>query len=632
MSAFTIPSIFTAVDKLTAPVRRMTGSVQSFAQKSEAGLSRLNRRLNRLVPSFGQLGKQMIAFAGTAALIGGLNSAITTVKDFEQANANLASIMSSSTSKELDSLGKDAERLGSITAKSATEVVGLQTSFARLGFVPKEIENMTEATISGSIAMNSELADTAELVGAVVNSFNNLGSSDSTEIIDQMTLATQKSALNFEKLQTSLPIVAKAADAAGVPYTKLVSLLGKLSDSGIDASSSSTALRNIFLESAKQGLSYESILDKIVNSQDQLTAANDEFGKRAAVSGIVLAQNIKGVDELDKVLRSAAKGQELSGAATDAANKQLDTTTGALTLLSSAWQGLVIRINEGSGAMGVFRSVIEFVTRNLDTIAITVGVLVGAFLALKTIVLLGRGALIAYNLIANAVFLVNMIKYVAATQGLTFAQAALTIAQTSLNAVMAANPIGLMIIAIVAVIAAVVLVITYWDEWGASIMALASIVGSFFLKFLGPIGLAISFVVSLYKNWQMVSDAFTNGGFIDGLFAIGKVILDVLLAPIQQLLELLSHIPGLDIAGDFAKDIEGFRSDLGLQTDMNANFNENTPSPLINNQQESAFSLQKIMGTQTNNVNLNVNDPNNRTTVDTRNAPGVKVGGTVGAI
>ena len=585
MSAFTIPSIFTAVDKLTAPVRRMSGSVQSFAQKSEAGLSRLNRRLNRLVPSFGQLGKQMIAFAGTAALIGGLNSAITTVKDFEQANANLASIMSSSTSKELDSLGKDAERLGSITAKSATEVVGLQTSFARLGFVPKEIENMTEATISGSIAMNSELADTAELVGAVVNSFNNLGSSDSTEIIDQMTLATQKSALNFEKLQTSLPIVAKAADAAGVPYTKLVSLLGKLSDSGIDASSSSTALRNIFLESAKQGLSYESILDKIVNSQDQLTAANDEFGKRAAVSGIVLAQNIKGVDELDKVLRSAAKGQELSGAATDAANKQLDTTTGALTLLSSAWQGLVIRINEGSGAMGVFRSVIEFVTRNLDTIAITVGVLVGAFLALKTIVLLGRGALIAYNLIANAVFLVNMIKYIASTQSLTFFQAALKIAM------------------------------------GKS--AIATKIFGMALKFgLGPLSLILLLVMSVIRNWDYLVDAFTNGGILGALKAIGVVILDAILAPVQYLLELLGKIPGLDIAATGASAIEDFRANLGLDTEGG-----DTESPVIENSQNQVLKQNQA---QNGNLNVNINDPNNRTTVDSRGAPGINVGSTVG--
>jgi len=585
MSAFTIPSIFTAVDKLTAPVRRMTGSVQSFAQKSEAGLSRLNRRLNRLVPSFGQLGKQMIAFAGTAALIGGLNSAITTVKDFEQANANLASIMSSSTSKELDSLGKDAERLGSITAKSATEVVGLQTSFARLGFVPKEIENMTEATISGSIAMNSELADTAELVGAVVNSFNNLGSSDSTEIIDQMTLATQKSALNFEKLQTSLPIVAKAADAAGVPYTKLVSLLGKLSDSGIDASSSSTALRNIFLESAKQGLSYESILDKIVNSQDQLTAANDEFGKRAAVSGIVLAQNIKGVDELDKVLRSAAKGQELSGAATDAANKQLDTTTGALTLLSSAWQGLVIRINEGSGAMGVFRSVIEFVTRNLDTIAITVGVLVGAFLALKTIVLLGRGALIAYNLIANTVFLVNMIKYIASTQSLTFFQAALKIAM------------------------------------GKS--AIATKIFGMALKFgLGPLSLILLLVMSVIRNWDYLVDAFTNGGILGALKAIGVVILDAILAPVQYLLELLGKIPGLDIAATGASAIEDFRANLGLDTEGG-----DTESPVIENSQNQVLKQNQA---QNGNLNVNINDPNNRTTVDSRGAPGINVGSTVG--
>ena len=65
MSAFTIPSIFTAVDKLTAPVRRMTGSVQSFAQKSEAGLSRLNRRLNSVTRGIGSMGLAIGgAFAG----------------------------------------------------------------------------------------------------------------------------------------------------------------------------------------------------------------------------------------------------------------------------------------------------------------------------------------------------------------------------------------------------------------------------------------------------------------------------------------------------------------------------------------------------------------------------------------
>ena len=138
--------------------------------------------------------------------------------------------MASATQPQLIALQTDAQRLGATTAKTATEVVGLQEAFARLGFETDDIINMTQATISGSIAMKGPLADTAELVGAMVKSFDAVGSIDAPQIIDQMTLATQKSALTFEKLQTGLPIVAGAANAAGVSFTKVMALMGKLSE------------------------------------------------------------------------------------------------------------------------------------------------------------------------------------------------------------------------------------------------------------------------------------------------------------------------------------------------------------------------------------------------------------------
>ena len=613
----TLATRFTAIDKLTAPVRKMSGAVQGFAKKAEAGVARLDRRLNKLGPSFGQLGKQMIAFAGTALLVSGLSSAVNTVKDYEQANANLASVMGTTVAANI-LLAKDAERLGEITAKSATEVVGLQESYARLGFAQQEIVNVTEATINGSIAMNAELDRTATLTGAMVRTFDSFSSIDAPEILDQMTLATQKSALNFEKLETALPIVSGAANAAGIPFDNLLALLGKLSDAGIDASSSSTALRNIFLDSAKKGHTYSQVLENIKGSQDQLTAANDEFGKRGAVSASILARNIDETAKLTKILASAAKGQEMSGVAADTAGKQMDTTTGALTLLSSKYEGLLLSINKGTGAMSGFRTVIEFVANNLTTIAVVIGVLVGGFLALKLAVLASQLALFGYNVVLGVTGALSGTASIAigantiALNAYKFA----TIAATAMNHLFnASNPIGWIILAV----SVIALIVTKFDSWGAAISML-----------LGPIGFLIGFIVSLHKNWQMVTDAFTNGGILGGIKAIGKVMLDALLYPVQQLLEMVDKIPGIDIAGDFAKDIQKFRMSLGVETAGsigNEPQEEYKPAPLINNEANKQNQFREIFEKTLNStVDLNINDPNNRTSIETRGAaPGVNL-------
>ena len=368
MSAIKVPAIFTAVDKFSNPVKRMSKATQTFAQKAEVGIARLDRRVRRLGPSLGSMGKQMLGFAATGALIAGVGSAINTIKDFEQANADLSAVMSSATGPQLKSLQVDAARLGGITSKTATEVVGLQEAYARLGFETPDILNMTEGTIAGSVAMNAALDETAELTGAMIRTFKKLESTDTIQVIDQMTLATQKSALNFEKLQTSLPIVAGASQAAGISFERTLALLGKLSDSGIDASSSATALRNIFLKSAKAGHSYEQILGEIEKNQHKLTAANDKFGVRSAVSATILSDNIRSTQVLTETLEKARKGHKLSGAAQIAADKRLNTLGGTLTLLSSKWDSLLIASNDNTGAIGKMTKAVVWLTKHLKTI------------------------------------------------------------------------------------------------------------------------------------------------------------------------------------------------------------------------------------------------------------------------
>ena len=559
---YTVSATFLAIDKMSQKMIAMGRAAQKFGTKTQAHFARaemsmrnMSRGVTRLTKRFGSLG----LILGGSLIIGGLSNMVDKFANFEQANATLASVMAGATQPQLEALQEDAKRLGATTAKSATEVVGLQEAFARLGFGAKDIINMTEATISGSVAMQGELADTAELTGAMVRSFDALSSANAPDIIDQMTRATQQSALNFEKLQTSLPIVAGAANAAGIPFNKLLALLGKLSDAGIDASSSATSLRNIFIESASQGLNYDQILDKIVNSQDQLTAANDQFGKRASVSSIILAKNIKQTAELSENLLKGAGAQE-------AAAKQLDTLKGRLTILGSAWEGFVLSIESGNGKLGKFlKTTIEVATELLSLASGTakseselseyektirkiadkvikfgkaVGVLIGYFVALKAAILVNRGILIAAKFLRFAVIFMK----IAQAKGLW------TAAQWALNIALNANPIGLIIIAIAALVALIVVIIKKYDEWGAALTLL-----------MGPLGMIINLIQSFRKNWEMVTAAFKTGGIKAGLLAIGKTILDAVLMPLQQLLELIGKIPGLSIATKGAEKIAAMR-------------------------------------------------------------------------
>jgi len=352
--------------------KRLRGEVTKLdakLKKVDASVGQFQRNVGNYKSAFKGLGGVVRSTLSAFGFVGGIyvfanaiREAFTTIRNFQKENAVLAGVLGK-TRAEIKGLTSDARRLGSITAKTSSEVTQLQIAYARLGFSQSEILDLTEGTINGSIALNAELDQTANLVGAVIRTFDDLETSDATNVVDLLSAATQKSALNFTKLETALPIVAGAANAAGIPLSSLTALLGKLSDSGIDASSSATALRNIFIESAKQGLSYEEILDKISNSTDQLTAANDEFGKRAAVSASILAKNIKETKELDLAL------QDVAGTSQRLADEQLDTLDGSILKLSSAYEGFILSVESGEGPISnAINSAIKGVTTLLGYI------------------------------------------------------------------------------------------------------------------------------------------------------------------------------------------------------------------------------------------------------------------------
>lgn len=319
-------------------------------KKIDAKLGQSQRFVGQYSRAWGGVSRVLGAFGFTGVLftvVNAIKNGISGIREFGKQNAILAGVLGK-TRKDITVLTKDAKRLGRDTAKTASEVNGLQIAYARLGFTQAEILDLTEDTINGSIALNAELADTADLTGAVIKTFDDLKTTDADLVLDQLTLSTQRSALNFEKLQTAIPITAGAAAAAKVPFSTMIAQLGQAADRGIDASTSATSLRNIYLELSKQGITLEQALTKINTSQDKLSTANELFGKRAAVTALALANTTDKTKELDTAL------QDAGGTAERVANEQLNTLDGRITLLSSAYDGFVKSLDKGETALSQF--------------------------------------------------------------------------------------------------------------------------------------------------------------------------------------------------------------------------------------------------------------------------------------
>ena len=343
--------------RLTEEINKNTIALK----KQDAAIGRSQRNVGNYGSALKGVGTQLMGALGITAGIYGairaLKSIISTSRDFEKATATLAGVLDVEIG-QTKALTEQAIKLGGEYPTLASEVLNLQTAYARLGFTQKEILNLTEPTIQGSFALNAELGQTAELVGAVVKSYDELGSSDAQTIIDQLTKSTQKSSLNFEALSTALPKVAGAANALNIPLNVTLANLGTAIDATQDASIAGTSYRKILLSNAKAQRSLADGLDIINSSTNKVATAQELYGDRAAVVALALA------NQTDKTKILADEINNSLGVASRTAEKQMNTLAGAADGVSSSWERFTLTMNKSNGALADF---LRTVSNAIDT-------------------------------------------------------------------------------------------------------------------------------------------------------------------------------------------------------------------------------------------------------------------------
>ena len=294
-----------------------------------------------------------------------LRSAFNTIKSFEQANVNLSTILGQNVGAISD-LTNQALKLGQTTRYTASEVTGLQTELAKLGFSQRQIIQMTGSVLNFATAVGSDLPESAALAGATLRMFG-LRASDTDDVMATLALSTNKSALNFSYLQTAMSIVGPVAKTFGFSVKDTTALLGTLANAGFDASSAATATRNIILNLANANGKLAKALGEPVNTFPELIDGLKKLNDK----GIDLATTLELTDKRSvaafnaflsgadsaKILRDEL--EETGGVLQDIADQRMNTVEGSVESLKSAWERFILSLRN---SQGVIKETIDLLT------------------------------------------------------------------------------------------------------------------------------------------------------------------------------------------------------------------------------------------------------------------------------
>lgn len=556
MKPFVIPSVYTAVDKFTSPVHKMAGAASQFAGTLQTGVARGERLFRRLTPALSETTKQMFAFAKSAALaaivVGGISFSVNAIKEYETAVASFRTIVGGTDKefapyqKAIDATAKATKQSAVDTAVAFEKVAGLNAKFAE---TTEGITAVTKAAIMLSKASRDELGSSAESLVGIMNQFS-LAANQADRTINTLAAGTAVGASSIVQTADAFVNFGSVASSANITLEQSVALVQTLGKFSIFGSEAGNKLKGSLLKIQKAGVGYKSglfnindalaeakgKLDKLSSAKQKDAYLNKLFGAENISTGRILLSNIALFEEFTGKVTGTTE-------ASKAAAINSNTLTNKLLELKAGWINIITSADGTSKSLNTVKNAIGFLTNNLETVVKWSVRILLFFFAWKAILLVTSGALAAYNIVLGVTGALSAVQSIAIGRS-TIALAAYNITTSIATAATWA-----------------------WAAATSAVTAALSL-GALPLTLIATGVLAlISLVMSLYRNWDMIVQAFTNGGILAGIKAIGKTILDAILLPVQQIVSLIAKVTGADWAVSAVKSIEAFRKDLGVSVE-----------------------------------------------------------------
>ena len=388
---------------------------------------------------------------------------IETGMNFDSAMSEVGAI-SGATGEDLQMLRDTAKEFGSTTMFSATEAAEALKYMSLAGWDANTSAAALGGVLDLAAASGMDLGAASDMVTDYLSAFG-MEAEKSGYFADLLAYSQANANLTTENLGESFKNCAANMNAAGQDIETTSSLLAMLANQGLKGSEAGTALSAMMRDlTAKMkdgkimiGDTAVTVMDANGNYRDMtdilkdVEAATNGMGdaeKAAALSSTFTADSIKGLNLIlnagvDEAAKFEKELRNCDGTAAAMAATMQDNLGGDLTALSSQFEGVQIALYEkfepalrkGVDVLSEMLNGLQFVIdHSSEFIAVMAGMAAGiaTYVAYTTALTVMREGWMALTIVQKA----------AAAQ------------QAILNAVMAANPIGIVIAAIAALVAA----------------------------------------------------------------------------------------------------------------------------------------------------------------------------------
>lgn len=467
--------------------------------------------------------------------------------------------------KEIEGYARESAKTFGGSAAQGVEAYKLVLSqlSPEIAKAPAALKSMGDSINTLSKTMGGDTAAATEVLTTAMNQYQVStadpiqASKEMATMMNVMAAAANAGSAEMPQIKTALEQSGLAAKTAGVSFAETNAAIQVLDKAGKKGAEGGVALRNVmttlsegrFLpkdvkaELAGAGININALGNKSKTLAERLSPLKKIMGDQALVTKLFGKENsaaaiamISGIEE-QKRLTTAIIG---TNAAYESAALVMEEPAEKNKKLQAQIDNFKISLFNGTSGMLGYMGVVSDLTRSVTDIAPlfkVAGKAVDFITSKEKLQAFWTSVLAVKN------------KAVAITTSLW------TGAQTMLNIAMNANPIGLIIAAIVALVAMIAVAINYYDQFGAAILLI-----------MGPIGWVINGIMTIRDHWDSITKAFQSEGIIGGFKRIGIVLLDVLLKPLQQILEIIAKIDPTGLAQKGANSIKAFRKSQDLVT------------------------------------------------------------------
>ncbi len=299
---------------------------------------------------------------------------------FEAAMSRVEAI-SGATAEQLEQLTAKAKELGSTTKFTATEAAGAMNYMAMAGWDAEQMLSGIDGVLSLAAASGEDLGVTADIVTDALTAFK-LKAEDVGHFSDVLAAASANANTNVSMLGESFKYVAPLAGTMGYTIEETAEMLGIMANSGIKASTAGTSARTMLtnlasgvtitaaafgemeIRAANADGSMKQLNPLLAELRSAFAQMTDEertmnagiiAGDRA-LSGFLALMNA-GEEDINK-LRGAI--ENCDGAAASMAETMQENLAGQVTIFQSALEGLGISVYDKFG--GALRDTVAIFT------------------------------------------------------------------------------------------------------------------------------------------------------------------------------------------------------------------------------------------------------------------------------